>query len=136
LKTQSNVYAVLIENVGGGSSSLLSTAINPVTVATLNAAQRKIAPSSSQIKAGTDYQNKPLGKYKMVQITTDENGNGQLVFLDLKEKSSYVVYITASSPLPYEPTMLWPDLKVITFSFSTIPNPNVGNTGKQLDFIK
>jgi hypothetical protein len=76
-----------------------------------------------------------LGKYKVVQITTDENGLGQLVFLDLKEKSTYVVYFTASSLLPYEPTMLWKDDKVITFRFSTLPNPNIGDTKKQMDLI-
>lgn len=137
-KTQANVYSILMENIGAANKSLsISTAqINPVTVGSLNATQRNTAPSSSQIKAGTDYQNNPLGKYKIVQITTDINGNGQLLFSDLKEKSSYVVYITASSPLPYEPTMLWPDSKVITFNFSTIPNPNVGDSKKQLGYIQ
>ncbi len=61
---------------------------------------------------------------------------GQVVFQDLKENSEYVVYITASSPLPYEPTMLWPDSKVLTFSFATLPNPNVGTTQKQKDSIE
>jgi hypothetical protein len=42
-----------------------------VAVGWLNAAQRSIAPSSSQIKAGTDFKNNHLGKYKVVQITTD-----------------------------------------------------------------
>lgn len=43
--------------------------------------------------------------------------------------------MTASSPLPYEPTLLWADSKVITFSFATLPNPNVGDTKKQLNYV-
>jgi hypothetical protein len=136
-KTQANVYAVLIESVGTASNTLLSSnnQITPVTVSTLTASQKSIAPSSSQIKAGKDHKNNALGKYKAVQTTTDQNGNGQIVFSDLKEKSSYVVYFTASSLLPYEPTMLWEDMKVVTFSFSTLPNPNVGDSDKQLDYV-
>lgn len=136
-KTQTNVYAVLIEIVGNAQNSLASATqqINPQPVSALTPAAKANAPSSSQIRAGTDCNNNPLGKYKVVQITTDENGNGQLVFEDLKERSTYTVYMTASSPLPYQPTMLWPDEKVITFGFSTLPNPNIGDTQKQLTFI-
>jgi hypothetical protein len=135
--TQSNVYSILIENVGAAQKNfqVSKAQINPVKVSTLNSTQRSVAPSSSQIKAGTDSHNNPLGKYKVVQITTNSDGNGQIVFSDLKEKSSYQVYITASSPLPYEPTMLWPDSNVLTFNFSTIPNPNVGDSSKQLEYI-
>ena len=105
-------------------------------VSSLSASLKAVAPSSSQIQAGTDYQNTPLGKYKVVQIMTDTNGAGTIVFSDLKEKSSYKVYVTASSILPYSPTMLWPDSKVLTFNFSTNPNPNVGSQEKQLDYVK
>jgi hypothetical protein len=45
------------------------------------------------------------------------------------------MYITASSPLPYEPTMLWPDKQVITFNFSTLANPNIGGVEQQTSRI-
>lgn len=101
----------------------------------LNANQKANAPSSAQIKAGTDNNNSPLGRYKIVRITTDSSGNANIVFTDLKPQSVYNIYITASSPLPYEPTMLWPDSQVITFSFSTLPNPNIGDSSKQAQYI-
>lgn len=68
--------------MGNADNSLASSTqqINPQPVSALSPAARAKAPSSSQIKAGTDCNNKPLGKYKVVQITTDENGNGMLVF--------------------------------------------------------
>lgn len=75
---------VLIESVGTGKNGFSVKQINPVTVAQSNAYQRSIAPSSSQIKAGTDNKNNPLGKYKVVQFTTDTSGFGQIVFKDLK----------------------------------------------------
>lgn len=99
-----------MESVGTGKTTLANLKnIQPTTVGKLNATQRSVAPSSSQIKAGTDYKNTPLGVYKVVSLVTDENGKGQIFFKDLKEQSEYVVYITASSPLPYEPTMTLPD---------------------------
>lgn len=71
-KTQSNVYAILMESVGTANNFLSALSqINPVAVGSLNATQRSTAPSSSQIKAGTDFKNNHLGKYKVVQITTD-----------------------------------------------------------------
>lgn len=68
--------------MGNADNSLASSTqqINPQPVSALSPAARAKAPSSSQIKAGTDCNNKPLGKYKVVQITTNENGNGMLVF--------------------------------------------------------
>ena len=62
-KAQSNVYAILMESVGTANNSLsVLSQISPVAVGSLNAAQRSIAPSSSQIKAGTDFKNNHLGK--------------------------------------------------------------------------
>jgi hypothetical protein len=44
--------------------------------------------------------------------------------------------MTASSPLPYQPTMLWPDDRVTTFTFYTLPNPNVGDSTKQKVYVE
>lgn len=135
--TQSKVYAIILEQIGASNNSLANSEINinPVLVSTLSSKAKQTVPTSAQVKAGTDNNNKPLGKYKIVQVLTDETGFGQIVFTDLKSASFYQVFITASSPLPYEPTMLWPDSQVLTFSFSTLPNPNVGKKEDQQAYI-
>lgn len=83
--------------------------IAPVLVSSLNATARAQCPSSQQIRAGLDQNNIALDQYKKSTITTDKKGYGTIFFNDLKPGSVYNLYLTASSILPYEPTMLWGD---------------------------
>ena len=51
---------------------------------------------------------------------------------DLKPKSVYIVFLTAAaSPLLYEPPLLWDDGSVITYTFKTLANPNIGGKANQ-----
>lgn len=74
--TQSNLYAVLFESIGKGSQSLSVSerTVTPKLVANLNQTEKAAAPSSAQIKAGTDNNNVPLGKYKVLKVISDQNG--------------------------------------------------------------
>ena len=86
---QANYYCDLMESVNTASDSL-STAnqvIIPKRVQELNSTMKTSAPSSSQIKAGTDSNNKPLGKYKILRTITKEDGTGTFIFTDLKPQS-------------------------------------------------
>lgn len=56
---------------------------------------------------------------------TDEAGTGTIFFDDLKPGSYYELFITCSSYLPYEPTLLWQDSEVIRIRFPTMYNPNL-----------
>lgn len=49
-----------------------------------------------------------------------------LFFDDLKEATTYTVYVTASAALPYEdPVSLFEDFQVVNVTFTTPPNPNL-----------
>jgi hypothetical protein len=85
--------------------------------------------------AGTDQTNTQLGQYKIYKQNTDSNGRGTITFSDLKEQSNYQVFITCATPR-YSKPFLWPDEEVITFSFATLQNPNVGTVDKQLKAAK
>lgn len=136
-KALTTVYAVLYEQVGQGSSSLTVAERKIVVnkIAILSAAEKAKAPTSNQIVAGTDETNTKLGQYKIYKQNTDSNGRGTITFSDLKEQSNYQVFITAATPR-YSKPFLWDDNEVITFSFSTIQNPNVGTAQKQLEAAK
>ena len=137
LKRLSTLYAVLYEWVGQGSPSL-TVADHGLTVRKvkeLSATEQASCPSSNQIVAGTDHNNKKLGTYKVFQRNTNYQGKGSIVFSDLKEQSNYQVFITVATPrksVPY----LWDDGDVLTFTFSTVKNPNVGSVDKQLEAAK
>jgi hypothetical protein len=119
--------------VGKGNLSLTSPlpTITSQTISSLPAAQQALAPSSNQIIAGTDNNNTILGKFKVFTASTDQNGNGTIIWPDLKPQSFYQVYITAAAPITYNPPLAWPNGQVITFNFSTFANPNLGGTASQ-----
>jgi hypothetical protein len=48
----------------------------------------------------------------------------------------YDMYITASSILPYEPTMLYSDEEVLKVSFETLYNPNLNLVSSTLTELK
>ena len=133
LKKLSTIYAVLYEWVGQGSSSLTiaDRTLSVRKVKNLNATEQASCPSSNQIVAGTDHNNVQLGTYKVFQQNTNYQGRGNVFFSDLKEKSNYQVFITAASPRKSLP-FLWDDGDVLTFTFSTLQNPNVGSSDKQM----
>jgi hypothetical protein len=135
-KTLTTVYAVLYEWIGKGDPSLkvAEKTIVPAMVGALPIPEQATCPSSNQIKAGTDHTNTQLGQYKIFKQNTDTNGRGTIFFSDLKEQSNYQVFITAAYPRNSEP-YLWADSQVLTFKFSTLPNPNVGTKDKQKQSI-
>jgi hypothetical protein len=79
-KSQTTIYAVLYERVGAGSPSL-AVSEKPIIarrVADMTPEERKVAPSSNQIIAGTDYTNTALGSYKVFKQNTDTTGLGSI----------------------------------------------------------
>lgn len=46
-----------------------------------------------------------------------------------------MVYFTASGIQSFEPTIVWEDKDVIAFTFATLPNPNIGDSKKQIELI-
>ena len=133
LKKLSTIYAVLYQWVGQGSTSLTvaDRVLSVKKVKDLSATEQATCPTSNQIAAGKDHNNNPLGTYKIYQQNTNYQGKGSIYFSDLKEKSNYQVFITAASPrksVPY----LWDNGDVLTFTFSTVKNPNMGSSDNQL----
>lgn len=132
-KKLSTIYAVLYEWIGQGSSSLTiaDRVLNVQKVKNLSATEQAICPSSNQIVAGTDHNNTKLGTFKLFKQNTNIEGRGSILFTDLKEQSNYQIFVTAASPRKSLP-FLWDDGDVLTFTFSTLQNPNVGSAEKQL----
>lgn len=75
----------------------------------LNQSEKDKAPSSNQIRSGTNKNNIPLSRYSHFSSTTNNYGIGMIFFDDLQPGTKYTVYLTASSIIPYEPTYLWAD---------------------------
>lgn len=120
-----------------GKITSTQSKLNPILVSTLTAQNKAIAPTSNQIYAGKDYQNNILSPNKVVKTQTDSNGDVTVYWPDLKPKSFYIVFVTAAaSPLLYEPPLLWTDDAVITFNFTTLPNPNIGGKANQEASLK
>ena len=67
---------------------------------------------------------------------TDKNGRLSVFFDDLKPGKNYVACYTASSYLPYEPTLLWNNEDVIISKFSTMYNPNLMASNRHIDELK
>lgn len=136
--TRANAYAVLIEQKVNPNNTLnVTTSINQaVRVATLNASMKAQAPSSKQIRYGFDTANSPLNKYRWTSTVSDVNGVATLFFNDLKPGTVYDMYITASSVLPYEPTMLYDDGEVLKLTFQTLYNPNLNQVSSNLNELK
>jgi hypothetical protein len=112
---RSNIYAIVIvgKQITNDTLSIVENNITAWRVADLSKAQQKDSPSSNQIRSGKDVNNTQLDKYKRISTTTDLNGNGVIFINDLKPGTIYELYVTASSIIPYEPTFLWSDQKVL-----------------------
>ncbi len=106
---KSNIYAILIEEEGKANNTLtlVEKPIVPVRVSTLNVSERAKVPSSNQIRSGLNKNNAALNKYRYYSGTTNYDKLGTIFFDDLQPGTKYVMYITSSSILPYEPTYLW-----------------------------
>ncbi len=89
--------------------SVAKDSIQAVSVSSLSAAEKAKCPSSLQIRYGKNIDNTDTTKNKKFSSMTDEKGNGVIFFDDLKPGSYYELFITSSSYLPYEPTLLWQD---------------------------
>ena len=136
-KKLATIYAVLYEWIGEGSSSLTiaDRILSVQMVKNLTATEQALSPSSNQIVAGTNHNNTQLGTFKVFKQNTNIEGRGSILFTDLKEQSNYQAFVTAASPRKSLP-FLWDDGDVLTFTFSTLQNPNVGNSEKQLQAAK
>ena len=105
-------------------------------VSQLSAEEKAKAPSSLQIRNGKNKDNSNAGQYRKVIASTDDTGNGTIFVDDLKEGATYELYLTASSYLPYEPTVLWEDDEVIKITFKTLHNPNLMKSDRHIEDIK
>jgi len=89
-----------------------------------------------QVRYGKNIDNSASTAYKKYTSITDEKGNGVIFFNDLKPGSIYEVFITSSSYLPYEPTLLWEDSEVIKIRFETLYNPNLMKSNRHIEDLK
>lgn len=135
---KANAYAVLIENRNASPNTLNITenVTQAVRVGLLSAEERSRAPSSKQIRDGADNMNNKLNKYRSTFTVSDINGYTTIFFNDLKPGSVYDMYVTASSILPYEPTMLYEDDEVLKMTFQTLHNPNLNLVTSNLEELK
>ena len=124
---RSNVYAVLVEHFGESedSFSITQKKIEAKRVGDLSLDEQAEAPSSLQIMKGKFKDNSETNQYRKFSTSTDNVGKVNIFFDDLKPGSNYDVYITCSSYIPYEPSLLWPNEDVILISFQTLHNPNL-----------
>lgn len=101
-------------------------------VSTLTPADKARAPSSLQVRNGKNIDNSDATAYKKFNSMTDSKGNGVIFFDDLKPGSIYELFMTSSSFLPYEPTLLWQDDEVIRIRFETLYNPNLMKSNRKI----
>ena len=135
---RTNLYAVLVENLGTAEDSydIAQQELEVSRVSQLSADEKAKAPSSLQIRNGKNKDNSNAGQYRKVIASTDDTGNGTIFVDDLKEGATYELYLTASSYLPYEPTVLWEDDEVIKITFKTLHNPNLMKANRHIEDIK
>lgn len=95
-----------------------------------------LCPSSSQIRNGMNINNVQQAEFKRFIAITNERGDGSIFFDDLQPGSVYSLYITSSSYLPYQPTILWGDEDVIRIQFETLRNPNLMRSNRYIDELK
>ena len=126
------IYAILIEYPG-------------LTQDTLNYTQQTIkgsvvtpgesVPNSKQIYKGLDGLNQPVS-FHFVGVC-GEDGVATVSFNGLRPGSKYHLYVTATNPEVFEPTILGPDAQVTMTEFYTLWNPNLRNREKLiLDELK
>lgn len=70
---------------------------------------RAAIPTSNQILAGKDHKNIVLSPNKVVKVSSDKDGKSEIYWPDLKPRSNYIVFITASIPRSYDPPLAWID---------------------------
>jgi len=61
-----------------------------------------------------------------VEVKTDSDGKGQLVFDELKDDTKYDIYFTAGNNVPYKPKNYLPDSEIQVLQVETLKNPNLG----------
>ena len=133
-RSRANAYAVLIEQPTSPNNTLsITTNVSQaVRVGSLSANLQALAPSSKQIRNGVDTTNTQLNKYRSTSSVSDGTGVTTIFFNDLKPGTIYDMYLTASSILPYEPTMLYEDGEVLKLTFQTLFNPNLNQVSSNL----
>lgn len=89
---------------------------------------KTVAPTSKQIRYAKDMNNTLLNIYRYYSGVSDDNGQATIFFDDLKPGSDYVMYMTASNMLPYDPAILLYDEEVGILRFHTIHNPSNTNS--------
>jgi hypothetical protein len=136
--SRGNAYAVIIEQPSSGQNTLtITTNVSQATrVGSLSENLKAQAPTSKQIHDGDDITNSKLNKYRSTSAVSDTNGLTTIFFDDLKPGTIYDMYITASSILPYEPTMLYDDSEVLKMTFQTLYNPNLNKATDNLGELK
>lgn len=74
-----------MEKMGAARESLTGMTVSTaVKVKNLPLDEKSLAPFSSQIKSGKDFNNNELGKYKILNVLSDDRGYCTLAFRDLK----------------------------------------------------
>jgi len=96
-----------------------------------SANSQPLLPCSKQVRYVKDINNTILNANRYFSGVSDSQGSATIFFVDLNAGSGYVVYMTASNMLPYEPAILLNDTEVGVLSFHTIDNPN--NSSLKLD---
>ena len=93
-------------------------------IATEKTSVGNIKPTSYQIAYGLMADNTQLDDRYHKSVFTSLNGNGQIVFDELKDHTEYNVYITAGNDIPYMPADLLSNDKVMQVSLRTLKNPS------------
>jgi len=83
-----------------------------------------IKPTSYQISNGLLANNTRLDERYVRKLITDDEGNGVLVFDELKDFTEYNIYIVAGNNVPYEPADLMTDDEVVKLEARTLKNPS------------
>ena len=102
---RANVYVEIFQDSVTVEENLdaINKKFTPRRRSELSASEQALIPTSAQIKQGLDINNVKVSKYSYQSLITDSTGRLSIVFSDLKPGRQYVICITASSPLFYQP---------------------------------
>lgn len=83
-----------------------------------------IMPTSYQISQGLMANNQKLDDRYFKVASTTVNGDGNIVFDELRDYTQYNVYVTAGNDVPYDPVDILANSEVMHLEVQTLKNPS------------